>query len=144
MYTELGRPGDAEREFRRAVEISPLNADARNLLAELLQQQSRAGEAEEQYRSSLDASPNSGALNGLGNILWSKGLQTDAIACWRQALELSPFDSHAHLSLGIAYKAQGRANEAEKEFRSVLLMDPKNERAVKAMQELKPAEFPAP
>jgi Tfp pilus assembly protein PilF len=78
----------------------------------------------------------------LGDILWGKGLREDAASCWRQALELSPFDSHAHLSLGIAYQEQGRASEAEKEFRSVLLMDPHNGRAVKAMQELKPAEFP--
>jgi protein O-mannosyl-transferase len=142
MYRQLERPADAEREFRRAVEIFPLNADARNLLAELLSNQGRLSEAEQQYRSSLDASPNAGALNGLGDILWGKGLREDAASCWRQALELSPFDSHAHLSLGIAYQEQGRASEAEKEFRSVLLMDPHNERAVKAMQELKPAEFP--
>ena len=142
MYAELEKPADAEREFRRAVEISPLNSDARNLLAELLSKQARTNEAEEQYRSSLGATPNGEAFDGLGDILWGKGLQDEAASCWRQALELSPFDSHAHLSLGIAYKAQGKANEAEKEFRSVLLMEPHNEHALKAMQELKPTEFP--
>src|SRR5262249_39750160 len=143
MYTELEKPADAEREFRRAVEISPLNADARNLLAELLTKEGRLREAEEQYRTSLVATPSGEAFDGLGDILWRKGFKEEATWCWRQALGLSPFDSHAHLSLGVAYQAQGRANDAEREFRSVLLMDPHNERALKAMQELKPAEFPA-
>jgi len=142
MYRELGKSADAEREFRRAVEISPLNAEARNLLAELLSEQGRQNEAEQHYRSSLEAAPNAGAFDGLGDILWGRGLRADAAACWRQALELSPFDTRAHLSLGIAYQEQGRAGEAEKEFRSVLLMDPHNEPARKAIEELKPAEFP--
>jgi len=142
MYAEIGKPAESLEEFRRAVQINPLNTDARNLLAEALLKQGQMDEAEQQYRSSLDAVPNGEAFNGLGEILLSRGLPDQAVSNWRQAVGLSPFDTRAHLSLGLAYMARGSANDAEKEFRSVLLMDPHSEKALEAMRELKPAEFP--
>jgi Flp pilus assembly protein TadD len=142
MYIALERPADAEREFRRAIEISPLNAEARNQLAKFYAQQGRMREAEEQFRTSLDSSITAEALSGLGDTLAGKGASDEAVACWKKAVELSPFDPHLHLALGSAYQSRGSANEAEKEYRAVLMMEPKNEQALKAMHELRPAEFP--
>ena len=142
MYVALQRPSDAERELRRAVEISPLNAGARNQLGRFYTQQGRMGEAEEQYRASLDGSPSADAWNGLGDVLAARGSSGSAVACWKRAVEMSPYDAHAHLALGTIYHARGDAGGAEREFRAVLLMDPHNEEALKGMRGLKPAEFP--
>jgi Flp pilus assembly protein TadD len=78
----------------------------------------------------------------LGDILVARGRQEASGVCWQKALELSPYDEHAHLELGSVYQARGSASEAEKEYRAVLLLDPQNKEALKAMHELKPTEFP--
>jgi tetratricopeptide (TPR) repeat protein len=144
MYAALGKPAEAEREFRRGVEISPLNADQRNQLAKFLAEQGRLAEAEEQYRSSVAASATSEAWDGLGDVLVARGQREASGSCWQKALELSPYDEHAHLELGGVYQALGSAGQAEKEYRAVLLLDPHNKDALKAMHELQPAEFPQP
>ena len=59
MYVALQRPEAAEREFRRAVEISPLSAEARNQFGKYLQENGRLAEAEVTaagWRSQLDES----------------------------------------------------------------------------------------
>ena len=144
MYAALGKPAEAEREFRRGVEISPLNADQRNQLAKFLAEQGRLAEAEEQYRSSVAASATAEAWNGLGDVLVARGRREASASCWQKALELSPYDEHAHLELGGVYQARGSAGQAEKEYRAVLLLDPHNKDALQAMHELQPAEFPQP
>jgi Tfp pilus assembly protein PilF len=143
IYLALDQPAAAEREFRRAVEISPLNTELRNQLAKFYMQQDRMREAEEQFRASLDSSVTPEALGGLGDVLAGKGAADQALALWKKAVELSPYDTHLHLALGGAYQSRGSQNEAEKEYRAVLLMEPKNEQATKAMHDLRPAEFPA-
>ena len=144
MYVALEQPEAAEKEFARAVEISPLSAEARNQLGKYLQEKGRLVEAEVQFRESLQGSPSAEGWNGLADILASKGLKDEAASGWKKALEFSPYDVRAHLGLGSVYQSRGNAGEAEKEYRAVLLMDPRNEHALKAMRELKPAEFPAP
>ena len=144
MYAELERPADAEKEFRRAVEISPLNAEGRNQLAKFLFTQGRFREAEGQYRASLDGSSSADAWDGLGDILVAGGRRDASGICWQKALELSPYDEHAHLELGGVYQARGSASQAEKEYRAVLLLDPHNTAALKGMHQLKPAEVPEP
>jgi protein O-mannosyl-transferase len=144
MYATLERPQAAEREFGRAVEISPLSADARNQFGKYLREKGRLEEAEVQFRESLQGLPSGDAWNGLADILASKGLQDEAASGWKKTLELSPYDVHAHLGLGSVYQSRGSAGEAEKQYRAILLMDPHNEKALKAMRELNPTEFPAP
>jgi protein O-mannosyl-transferase len=144
MYATLERPEAAEREFRHAVEISPLSAEARNQFGKYLQEKGRLAEAEVQFRESLQGSPSAEAWNGLADILAGSGLKDEAVSGWKKALEFSPYDVRAHLGLGSVYQSRGSAGEAEKEYRAVLLMDPHNEQALKAMRELQPAEFPVP
>jgi len=121
-----------------------LSAEARNQFGTYLQEKGRLAEAEVQFRESLQGSPSTEAWNGLSDILASNGLKDEAGSGWKKALEFSPYDVRAHLGLGSVYLSRGSAGEAEKQYRAVLLMDPHNEQALKAMRELKPAEFPAP
>src|SRR5215467_2233044 len=134
----------AEAEYRRAVEISPLNTEARNRLGSFYQKQGRKSEAEEQFRASAEAQATVEAWNGLGDVLSAQGRQGEAAAAWAKVTELMPFDEHARLELGQVYHAQGRPADAEEQFRVVLLLDPKNEIARARMHEIKPAEFPEP
>jgi len=142
MYLALGRTADAEVELERAVDISPLSPEARNQLGKLYLQQGRTAAAEQQLRASLEGERNAEALDGLGDILTGEGRRDEAIRCWQEALRLSPFDEHAHIALGGAYRTQGKASDAEREYRAALLLDPNNPEALAGMRALKPEEFP--
>jgi Tfp pilus assembly protein PilF len=48
-------------------------------------------------------------------------------------IALDPYDSQAHLELARLYRAAGRSAEAQKEFESCLLMDPRNNEALAAV-----------
>jgi protein O-mannosyl-transferase len=144
LHVAEGQFARAEAEYRRAVEISPLNTEARNRLGGFYQTQGRRQEAEEQFRASAEAQPNIEAWNGLGDVLLARGRPGEAVAAWAKVTELMPFDEHARLQLGQVYHAQGRPADAEEQFRVVLLLDPKNEIARSVMHEIKPDEFPAP
>jgi Flp pilus assembly protein TadD len=100
-------------------------------------------QAEVQFRASVDDLPNIDAWDRLGDIYMRKGLTVKAEQAWHQALELSGFDTHAHRSLGNLYFASGRDAEAEKQYRSVLVFDPNNPDALRALRKLHPQEFGA-
>lgn len=142
LYLELKRPADAEAEYRRAIEIFPLNTEARNRLGDFYKNNGRLTEAEQQFRASLDAAPTPEAWNSLGDVLLQQQRKPEAAEAWKNVIELSPFDEHARLQLGQIYQEQGRHADAEKQYRVVLLLDPRNEIALNGMRQIKPAEFP--
>jgi tetratricopeptide (TPR) repeat protein len=144
VYARTGRTGEAAREFRRAVEISPLSSEARNQLAKFYLAEGRSLDAEEQYRASLAGVETAEAWNGLGDLASARGSAGEAAACWKRALEFSPFDEHAHAALGGVYLSRGLAAAAEAEYRAVLLLNPRHPEALEAMHRLKPLEFPEP
>jgi protein O-mannosyl-transferase len=144
IYEIRGRNDEAEAEYRRAVEIFPLSPEFRNSLGKFYLGAGRLKEAEEQFRGSLEGSPTSEAHDALGDILVKEGFPEKAVKEWNESLQLSPFDEHASLGLARIYFAAGQRARAEKQYRAVLLLDMNNAEALKAMHELRPAEFPNP
>jgi Flp pilus assembly protein TadD len=85
------RPLDAEREYRRAVEIDPAYPPAHTSLATFLQKSGRTGEAEEEYRTVLRLDPSQyAALFNLAEILWRSGRRDEALELYRRFLALAP------------------------------------------------------
>ncbi len=143
VYAARGDTTHAEAELRRAVEIYPMSTRARNALGKFYFKAGNLPEAAVQYRASIDSLPNEEAWDALGDIYLREGASGKAEEAWREALQLSTFDGHAHVSLGNVYFGSGREAEAEKEYRVVLLLDPNNADALRAMRKLHPKEFPA-
>jgi tetratricopeptide (TPR) repeat protein len=143
VYAARGDTARAEAELRRAVEIYPMSTRARNALGKFYFEAGNLPEAAVQYRASIDSLPNEEAWDALGDIYLREGAPGKAEEAWREALQLSTFDGHAHVSLGNVYFGSGREAEAEKEYRVVLLLDPNNADALRAMRKLHPKEFPA-
>jgi tetratricopeptide (TPR) repeat protein len=89
-----GKRGEAEREFRRAVEIDPEFPPGRTSLATFLQKSGRARDAETEYRVVLRLDPDHfPAIFNLAELLWSSNRRDEAAALYRRYLELAPAGS---------------------------------------------------
>jgi len=137
VYEELGQHADAELQFRAAVALSPLRVDARNKLGRLYLDSGRLPEAEEQFRRSVASEPNWTAYAGLGDIYvqWNDGARAEQ--SYRRALELQPYESRVHFSLGAFYAAGARRAEAIREYQAGLETDPANSEAHATLEKLK-------
>jgi len=136
---KLGKNADAERELRQAVELNPFGSEPRNALGKFYFERGRYAEAEEQFRASLMGVPSIDAYRGLGQDCANLAKESDAENAWREALRREPFDELAHAGLGKIHMEHGRWNDAEREYRAVLLMDPKNPEALEALEKIKKA-----
>jgi Flp pilus assembly protein TadD len=106
-----GRPVEAEREYRRAVEIDPSYPPAHTSLATFLQKSGRTVEAESEYRTvlRLDATQHAAVFN-LAEILWRSGRRDEAIEHYRRFLTLAP--SSDRLGRSIASSRAGPGGSA--------------------------------
>ena len=86
-------PADAERHYRRALELRPSLAGVRVNLARVLEAGGRPQEAEAELARALAADETLGAAHAsLGWLLQAQGRDTEALAHLRRALELAPAD----------------------------------------------------
>ena len=107
-FDAAGKRGEAEREFRRAVEIDPEFPPARTSLATFLQKRGRARDAEAEYRVVLRLDPDHyPAIFNLAELLWSSGRRDEAAALYRRYLELSPAGSEAGHAIAAARAGGG-------------------------------------
>ena len=136
---KLGKNTDAEEEFRQAVDLNPSGAETRNALGKFYLEQRRYADAEKQFRASLMGVPSIDAYRGLGQACAKLGKESDAEIAWKEALRREPFDELAHAGMGAIHMDHGRWNDAEREYRAVLLMDPKNPEALAALEKIKKA-----
>ena len=108
-FDAAGKRGEAEREFRRAVEIDPEFTPGRTSLATFLQKCGRARDAEAEYRVVLRLDPGHyPAIFNLAELLWSSGRRDEAAALYRRFLELAPAGSGAGRAIAAA-RAGGAA-----------------------------------
>jgi len=138
----MGRADEAESEYQRALQLSPLNTAARNRYASFLLASGRAGAAQAQYEQSLGVLPTEDALDSLGDFAFQRSHFDLAERYFRQAADLNPFDSHAHLKLVCIYAANGRGAEASREFelgeKTDSTADPLNQEARAALDKTQP------
>jgi len=143
-YAELGRTEDADREFREAVALAPLNGAARNAYGHFLLDQSRPADAQEQFAASAANDPNSDALGNLGDLLARNGDVEKARAAYQEAIALNSFDNRALVGLATLDEQAGRTTEALREYRASLDTDPTNAGALAGVRRLSaPAGKPA-
>lgn len=112
--------------FRRAVELDPEYAEARNNLGVQFLLAGNYPEAIEQLRSATALSPSWGKPHlNLGDALRATGAYDQAIAELQRALQLEPTLSEVHYNTGRLYSEQARGiagNEVEALQRKVQLL----------------------
>jgi superkiller protein 3 len=120
---------EAERTWRRVLEIDPNNADAYVGLGNALYYQGKLEEAISAYGRAIELNPQDAiAYYNLGNALRNQGKLEEAISAYGRAIELNPQYALAYYNLGIALKDQGKLEEAISAYRTALRL-PDNTRA---------------
>lgn len=118
---------EAEREFKRALDLNPGNAMAHLWYAYYLLFNGRSDEAVKEATLGLALDPLSLAANGdVGQILFYKRQYDEAIEQYRKSEELEPFYYRQHLWVGWAYEQKGMYNEAVTEFQKARTLAPQN------------------
>lgn len=110
---------DAERDYRRAIELNPNLADAYQAYSVYLVQIGRTDEALTQIGQAQELDPLRIALKSTeGNILYFGRRYDEAVQKLQNTLKLEPDDTIAHYYLGYAYIAKGQYAEALDSFQS--------------------------
>ena len=133
-----GRDEEAEREYRRAVELGPGLAAARNNLGGLLARTGRNAEAKTLLSESIRLDPTSpDAYTNMSALLLNEGAFADAAKYARLALEANPRHADAHVNLGVALAQTGDIDGARRELEAALKIDPRHENARKNLEALR-------
>lgn len=104
---------EAEREFRRAIELNPNYPTAHHWYCLYLRDVGRFDDSIAEIKRAQELDPLSVAISG--NVALAHLLQGDAEAAVEQSrkmIELNPEDNSGHYWLGRAYLKQGRSGEA--------------------------------
>jgi Tfp pilus assembly protein PilF len=122
-----GQDAEAEREYRRALDIMPADPFTRNNLGALCLAQGRLEEARRYLRAAVDSWPRyPEGLSNLGAAERELGHLVESERLLRQALAERPGHRSAlvHLGLTLRRLGPGRHAEAEGLYRAILAEDP--------------------
>lgn len=117
----------AEVAANQALELAPEAPEAHSTLALVYWNSGRKTAAIDTYRRVLELSPNHpSALWGLAFALWLRGDLAEALDFARRARTVNPAGANAGALLGRCYAALRLFENAEREFRRVLRIQPDN------------------
>jgi len=127
-FSQLGRPGDAEAEYRKALDLHPEGQElemAHAGLGAALATEHRTAEALPELQLAVQLRPDSaeGHFN-LGTALAELGRTSEAASELAIAVRLQPDDAEAHRGLAMASAAMGDRAQAASEFAVVAQLRP--------------------
>jgi Tfp pilus assembly protein PilF len=124
-HHRAGELAEAERLYRRALELAPEHADAIHLLGMLAFQRGDLDGAAATIRRAIALHPAAASYHSnLGNVLQALGELDEAAASYRQALTLRPGLAETHLNLGNTLQELGDVEGSLAEYRLALQIHP--------------------
>ena len=118
-----GRWQEAEKEFKRAIELKPSYATAHMWYGLLLAFMVRFSEAYDQIKRAGELDPLSRVVGvNLGSVLLYMSKRRDAIEQFKMVIEANRDYAAVHNYLGFAYYLDSRTDEAINELRKALVM----------------------
>ncbi|PWT92768.1 MAG: hypothetical protein C5B56_01850 [Proteobacteria bacterium] len=121
VYHDAARQDEAIREFRRAMELAPGNAEAPRQLAEIYSALGQYKEAEALYKQSTGARPTDWYGHLLLGLFYAERERYDeAEAALNRAKALTPDNDVVRIDLGAVYRMHGRYKEAVEEYQQAL------------------------
>jgi tetratricopeptide (TPR) repeat protein len=125
LFGQAGRLQDSLIAYKRALEISPNNAELNNNLGSTLNQLGRLEDAEASYNKAISIKPEFAlAHNNLGITQQELGRLEDAERSHRKAIVFKPEYAEAYYYLGNTLKALGRLDDAETTYRKAIDIKP--------------------
>ncbi|MBK7408417.1 MAG: tetratricopeptide repeat protein [Saprospirales bacterium] len=124
-YYSLGNYLEAEKYFRKAIELDPSYPIAYNALANVFRHTDRNDEAIAYYHKAIQLDPTQGYVyNNLG-ICYSKNKQYDKSAeQYEKAIEIDPTAIRSYYNLGRSYYFMEKYDLAEDRFLKATQLDP--------------------
>jgi tetratricopeptide (TPR) repeat protein len=108
-----GRLPDAERAYRRVLNLNPRHAESIDGLGQIAARANRFTDAAEMFGRAIAIKPDAAAFHlNLGNALKELGRIDDAIAAYQKAIALKPDLAEAYGNLGSLYISEGRSEDA--------------------------------
>jgi TolB-like protein/DNA-binding winged helix-turn-helix (wHTH) protein/tetratricopeptide (TPR) repeat protein len=106
-------PAQAEKEFRRAIELDPNYSTAHHWYAYDLAAMKRSDQSVAEIRRALELDPLSSIVNtDVGQILFLVRHTDEAIAQCQKTIELDPQFTQAYWYLGLLYEQEGKFDQA--------------------------------
>ncbi len=136
VYDQTGKADFAEKEYRTAINLSPLSQRAHAGLGEFYFDHGRLEDAEEQFRESLRVTKTLRGYWGLGLVCWREGRYAEAEHAFQEAEALVPSSGRAHIMLGLLYTDTKRNREALRELQTGLKSEPRDPQALEALRKL--------
>ena len=120
-YEQLKQTKEAIAAFRRAVDLEPDDADARDALAQALLNDNQLDEALKQYKELTEADPeNAVALIHIAEIQRRQGKYEDALVTIRQAMKKDPENLDGGYNEGLLLDVLGRFDEAAQVYEKMV------------------------
>jgi tetratricopeptide (TPR) repeat protein len=128
----------AERDFRKALELTPDQPQVLNYLGySYLEMHTNLDEALGMIERAVEQRPDDGYIvDSLAWALYRLGRHEEAVAPMERAASLMPVDPIVNDHLGDVYWAVGRRNEAEFQWRRALSFGPEEEDAARIRRKL--------
>jgi len=124
-YQKRGEKAKAIEEYRRVIEIDPLNVDAHNNLGVIYKDMGKLNQAFKEFQTVLSMNPQQeNAHNNLGIIFYLQGNLQKAIQEFREVLDINAKNEEAYINLGVIYKRQNRTEKARRMLENALSIDP--------------------
>ncbi len=121
LLKNLGRNEEAEKHYKRALEIDPDDAEAHYNYAILLQNLGRKKEAEKHYKRALEIDPEYAAAHyNYAILLEELGRKKEAEKHYKRALEIDPDYAKDWANLGRLYQTTSRPTEARRCYKRAL------------------------
>jgi tetratricopeptide (TPR) repeat protein len=112
-----GGPEEAEKEYKAALEVNPLDEKSECRLGDIAAQRGALEEAQQHYARALQSQPDdSDASVGLAKVMMSLGQLDKAEALLKHAIEVDPTIALAHFRLSTIYRQSGKTEDAKREL----------------------------
>jgi tetratricopeptide (TPR) repeat protein len=114
VLAKKGKRSEALVAIRKAIVLTPADAEVHYNFALVLQELGKLDEAEAGYRQAIKLNNNYAEAHGnLGVTLQALGKSYEAEASYRQAIKFRPHFAEAHSNLGNTLQELGKLDEAE-------------------------------
>ena len=127
LLLDLRKPGEAEAEFQKAIELDPTYAEAHHNLGLSFAEQGHWEQAIAAYKKALSlpiyTTPEVAYYN-LGRAYAETGKQREAEEALRTAIQLDPRLGAAYYQLGVVLVSSARQDEAKAAFRRARDIEP--------------------